>query len=989
MIKFAEMRGILCYLSMLVGLFGAIDLKAQPFQFKQNSWVDSVYLTLTKQEKIGQLMMVAAYSNPAQYNLNELKSLVVNYKIGGLIFFKGSPMRQANMFNHLQALAKVPLWVGMDVEWGLNMRLDSTLKFPRQMALAAFDDDSLVYDLGRVMAQQCKRMGVHISFSPVADVNNNPNNPVINDRSWGENREVVARKSAAYMHGLQHHGVMACIKHFPGHGDTEVDSHHDLPIIAGNRKRLDSLELYPFKQLINQGAQSVMAAHLFVPALDSTPMLASSLSPLILKQLLVDTLGFRGLLFTDALNMKGVSKDYKKGDLEVKALMAGNEVLLFPENIPQAIQKILLALDSNLIDTLWFEQAVKRVLAAKYLTGAWKGNHIDTNNLYSDLNHNREALLLREKASEQQLTLVKSSKRALPLQSAKKKIAVVSIGDQMWNPFHKAMNQYGRYDFFAINRDAPAIAFEALLEYLKEEDFDEFVVSLHNTNRLKSKMYGLTKSGVELIRALAKEKELFLVSFGIPYNLQYFNEVSNVLVAYQDIDLNMEKAAMALHGLIPLKGKLPVTVNEKWQAGMGILTPATSEALPQVLPEVMGLNSSQFNRIDSVVEVGLKANAFPGCQVLIAKDGKVVYQKAFGFTDYDKSTPVGIHHLYDYASITKVASTTLLMMKLYDEGKIQLDKKISYYLKDVKKSNKADITIRQLLTHTGGLVAWIPFYEKTLDSAHFNWYYSNCKSKDYPYQVANYLFTRAATKDSIWKWVLESPVKKQDIGQKYVYSDLGFIILQRLIEEMEGEPIDVCFSREVAKPLGLHQLVFLPKTKFAEDRVIPTERDSIFRKQMIKGFVHDPGAAMLGGVAGHAGLFGNAYELAVLMQLLLNKGSYNGMAWCKPSTVEVFTAAGNPSASRRGLGFDKPEPLASKPTPCSECADTASFGHSGFTGTFVWADPSTNLIYVFLSNRVHPTAANNKITQLSIRTGIQDVIYQIISQKSSCERAKN
>lgn len=950
---------------------------AQVYRFPTNSWVDSVYAGLSPEQRIGQLIMAAAYSDPNQYNEKELLALIQRYQIGGVIFFKGSPQRQVEMLNTLQAYSPIPLMVGIDAEWGLNMRLDSTLKFPRQMALAAFDDDSLIYEMGREIGRQCKRMGIHVNFAPVADVNNNPNNPVINDRSFGEDRGMVSRKSLAYMRGLQDEGIIACIKHFPGHGDTETDSHYDLPIIRFPYERLDSLELYPFRYLIDSGAMSVMTAHLYVITLDPTPKQASSLSRRIVHDKLIDSMGFEGLIFTDALNMKGVSKYFNPGELEIRALMAGNDVLLFPEDIPAAISKIQMALDSCLIDSLEFQHSVKKVLAAKYMSGLQAYAPIPTEGLLSDLN-NGHALDLIDEMSSRQLTLVAREKKQLPLHTDKK-TACLAIGDKEWNAFQQSMNTYGQYDFYGIQRDAKNIAFEQLRDYLKQEEYEVVVISLHNTNRLKTKQYGLSTRGIELVKEISEFSHVVLVSFGIPYNLQYFEEQDNIMVAFQDIDENMEKAAAALHGANPVEGKLPVTATRSFPFQTGFDVPIDSGLLRYSLPERVGLKTTDFERIDSAINFALEANAFPGCQVLVAKSGEVIYHKSFGHFDYEKTRPVQANSIYDIASVTKVAATTLALMHLYDHGKIDLDKKASYYLKELKKTNKANITLRQLLTHTAGLNSWIPFYQNTLDPELYARLYSTCRDEEYSIPLGTGMFAHHSLRDSVWKWTLQSPVKNQGV---YLYSDLGFFILQRIVEHASGTTLDDYVTKHIYSPLNLGNIAFNAWANFPEDRVVPTEYDSVFRKQLIRSYVHDPAAAMLGGVAGNAGLFSNSSDLAILMQLLLNGGTYHHQRIFKEETILTFIAYSEFKQCRRGLGFDKPEPNPDKGTPCSRCCSPNSFGHSGFTGTYVWVDPDYDLIYIFLSNRVHPDASNTKLSDLNVRTNIQDLLYEFL--KADC-----
>lgn len=956
-------------------IFSFFIAKAQVFVFPTNTWVDSVYSSLSKEEKIGQLIMAAAYSDANQDNTAELEQLIKQYKIGGLIYFKGSPGRQARMNNHLQSLSEVPLLIGIDAEWGLNMRLDSTIKFPRQMSIAAFDDDSLIYLMGKDIALQCKRMGIHINFAPVVDINNNPANPVINDRSWGENKLLVTRKSHAYMKGMQDQGIIACIKHFPGHGDTETDSHKDLPLINLSYERLDSLELYPFKALIDSGAMSVMAAHLYVQTLDPMPGLPSSLSRRIIKNKLVDSLGFRGLIFTDALNMRGVKKYFGAGDIEVKALEAGSDILLFPEDVPKAIAAVKTALDSCYLDSLEFEHAVKKVIAAKYFAGLNNYKPVELENLDQDL-HSSLGLEVLDEITSRQTTVVKRDKSDLPLPKDKK-IACLALGDNAWNSFHKAMNRYGKYDFYGIQRDASDREFDNLKKYLLAEKYDLIVVSIHNTNRLQSRMYGLSAKSILLTEELDRSKsDVVLVSFGIPYNLQYFKDINNIVVGYQDIDLNMEKAAETVHGSINWEAKLPITATEKWKAGTGVIREAENPGLTYTLPENKNLHSSDFKVIDSFVNKAISDQVMPGCQVLVAYKNEVIYSKAFGKHTYEGNRGVKESDIYDLASITKVASTTLAIMHLYDRGKIDLNKKASTYVKELRNTNKKDITLKQLLTHTAGLQSWIPFYIKTLDST--GTYYSICRDEQYCIPIAEGQWGKQSLRDSIWNWILESPVKKH---ANYLYSDLSFYILQKVVEEFDDEGLDHYVNKHIYDPLNLGNLSYLPLKHFDHDRIIPTENDSVFRKQLIKGYVHDPGAAMLGGVAGHAGLFGNAGDLAILMQLLLNKGVYNGVEVFEPGTINKFTAYADPLRHRRGLGFDKPEPSPNKGTPCSRCCSPSSFGHSGFTGTYVWVDPTYDLIYIFLSNRVYPDAANNKISRTNLRTNIQDSIYHILGKE--------
>ncbi len=959
------------FVLLVLTCFGSLNtIRCQTFQTETNKAIDSVFQSLSLDQKIGQLIMTSGYSSSERYNLGELEYLVRNYQIGGIIFLKGSPHKQALMTNQLQQQSKIPLMIGMDAEWGLHMRLDSVINFPRQMALAATDSDSLIYEFAQSVAFQCKRLGVHINFAPVVDINNNPLNPVINDRAWGDSKKQVIRFSEIYMNGLQQNGILACIKHFPGHGDTETDSHFDLPVIPFSQKRLDTLELAPFQYLIDKGAKSLMTAHLYVPALEPMKNLPSSLSQRIIRYKLRDSMGFNGLIFTDALNMKGVTKFYKRGQLEVMALMAGNDILLFPEDVPMAVAAIKTALDSCLIPMEQFEQSVKRMLEAKYQLGILHQTKlIDTANLIADLNNARDTKL-QAVLAEHIITGIRWDKKEKS--KAKQKCALIALGDKSHNSFQQMMLRYGNYDCFGISPNTKPIFYANLIAYLKQEDYDKIIFSVHNTNRYAKRNYGLNSQDLELMRLVSEYTATDVVSFGIPYNLSFFDNAKNLLVAYQDLPFMQEKAAMALSGVMPISGKLPVSFGG--HESLEVFT-FDSTLLHFDKPERFGYLETDFSNIDSIIQYAIQEKAMPGCQVFVSKGNQVLLNKSYGYHDYDKTTEVSENDLYDIASITKIASTTLIIMDLYERKKIELDDNISKYIKELKKTDKARITIKELLTHTSGLKAWIPFYESTTNKEDL--YFCHEPNSFFCEPVARGYFTNPNMRDSVLKWIAESKLNKS--GQ-YLYSDLGFYLLQMAIEKITKTTLDKYFEKHFAEPMQLSHITFKPKEKKTYLCTVPTEYDYIFRQQQINGTVHDPGAAMLGGVAGNAGLFSNAVSLATLFQPFFYQGYYRNQKYFKPSTIELFCKAQNKN-NRRGLGFDKPELNLEKSTPCSKYASPASFGHSGFTGTFIWIDPTYDLVYVFLSNRVNPDASNNKLVKWNVRTAIQDEIYKILLEK--------
>ncbi len=936
-----------------------------------NAWVDSVFNSLTEEERIAQLFMIAAWSGKDSAHIKEISCLVQELKIGGLIFFKGGPVRQALLTNYYQSLAKVPLLIGIDGEWGLSMRLDSTPTFPRQMVLGSADEDTLVFLMGKEIGKHCRRLGIHMNFAPVVDVNNNPRNPVINDRSFGEDKYKVARMGTAYSRGMQSEQVMACAKHFPGHGDTDSDSHYSLPVIKKTLEQLDTLELYPFKELFKNGVMSVMNAHLFIPSLDSTPNLASSISPRVVDSLLKKRMGFQGLVLTDALNMQGVSKFNTPWDINIKALQAGNDVLLFAEQVPLSIVKIKEAMDSGWLDRQAVYASIKKVLLCKQWAGLDKPAFVDTEHLVEDLNCCSTDLLIR-KVIEKSVVIAKNQDGLIPVRDIEKqKIALVGVGAREYRTFEEIALNYARMDRFFIDKNDPQNLYDNLFESLKT--YDLIIVSLHNTSRFVNKNFGLSDQEIRFINKLNLYKKIVLVNNGNPYSMQFMPNIKSLIVSYEDLPWNNEIAAQILFGARNATGKLPVSVGE-----YAINSTDTGELLNRlsyVLSDQLGYDSKTMSAIDTLVNRAIGAGAMPGCQLLVTKNGQVIYHKAFGYQTYDKTAPVKENHLYDVASLTKILSTTLAAMKLQEKHLLDLDRRVGHYIPELRETNKKNITIRQLLLHESGLPAFIPFYKKTLVDEKLNpLLYSETQDSVFCIPVAKNLWLHKDYAEVIWDEILWCDIKKE---QGYVYSDLNMILLKKVVENITGVSLDKFVDSVFYKPLGLATMGYKPLERFPAEFIAPTENDSLFRKQLLQGYVHDPGAALMGGVAGHAGIFSNANDVAVIMQMLVNRGEYGGIRFFKPGTVDEFTAKGS-KISRRGLGFDKPETNTQKGSPCSKRVSPFTFGHTGFTGTCAWADPQSGIVFVFLSNRVNPSAENNKLIQMNLRTDIQDIIYQII-----------
>lgn len=947
-----------------------------PFYLNNTHWADSVFKTLSNEDRIAQLFMVAAYSNKDKTHLKEIKKLVSLYKIGGLIFFQGGPMRQAMLTNYYQSLSKVPLFVAIDAEWGLAMRLDSTTKFPRQMTLGAIQNDTLIYEMGSEIARQCKRLGMQINFAPVVDINNNPLNPVISNRSFGENKFNVTKKALMYMKGMQDHGVLANAKHFPGHGDTDSDSHKTLPTVKSSREHLDTLELYPFKQLISQGLGSMMVAHLFVPALDTTAKQASTLSKKVVTDLLKDSLGFKGLVFTDALNMKGVSKFYKPGEVDVKALIAGNDVLLFPEDVPTAIKQIKIAIDSGLISQEEIDKRCMKILLAKQWAGLDQYSKIKLKNLTFDLN-TPNAELINRKLTEASLTLLQNKNNVIPLQNLDAlKIASLSLGYKELNIFQRTLSNYAPVKHFGIDKDAKKEIFDTVLSALK--DYNLVIVHINNTNNKPDKDFGLTSHAMSLLKAIMKQSKVIVNVSANPYILAKMDSLQfadALIMSYEDNDYSESYSAQLIFGGIAATGKLPVTPSPYFKVGTGIQTNVIR--FKYTIPEELGIDSKALYRIDSIAKKGIKEKVYPGCQILVAKNGKVIYQKSFGNHTYTNKIKVKNDDIYDIASITKIAASTASVMKLVDEKKINLDETLGHYLPMLEGSNKQNIVLRQMLTHQAGLKDWIPFWMKTVnkDGTYKAGIYNTTPNETYFKRVANDLYINNNYEDTIYKQIIDSPLKESG---KYLYSDLGYYFIKNIVENETKNALNIYVQKTFYAPLGLPTMGYKPLSRFDLDRIVPTENDTKFRKQLIHGDVHDQGAAMLGGVGGHAGIFSDANDLAVMMQLFMNKGEYGGKRYIDSTTVNEFTKCQYCKDNRRAIGFDKPEMNPDKDSPVCGCVSYLSFGHAGFTGTLAWADPQNQLVYIFLSNRVYPKAEDNKLAKSGIRTQIQQVIYDAV-----------
>ncbi|HDO06152.1 MAG TPA: hypothetical protein ENG85_00545 [Bacteroidetes bacterium] len=959
---------------LLTAFLFSMQLSAQNTERLKRAeyWADSVYQSLTPEQRIGQLIIARANYSHKPYD-TRLDGYIKKYNLGGVCFFAGDPVSQAKQTNRWNSLAKTPLLVSMDAEWGLGMRLKSTLKYPLQMTLGASDDESLIYRMGQEIGRQCNRMGIQINFAPVVDVNSNPKNPVIGMRSFGENPKKVAEKAFWYMKGMEEQGVIACAKHFPGHGDTYQDSHKTLPVVNDSKKEIKKTALYPYRYLFKShpSVSAVMVAHLSVPALEKQKNLPTSLSYRVVTKLLKKKMKFKGLVITDALDMKGVTRDYPRGEVAKMAFEAGNDLLLIPDDIPASIAKIRAAVEKNRADRKRLEESCKKILKFKYLSGAYKRTVIDTINMVTDLNRQAYRCTIN-RLFDQSVTVVKNDSNLLPLQDTSRiKTAIVIVGDNHKTAFETTFKQYFPARVYYLLRDAAAKDRNFVLKELPQ--YDLAILCVVNTNISATRRFGIPMKEAGFIQKAAKQTKTILDIFASPYALNFFKnpeDFAAILVSYQEKPQTLAASAEVITGTRKAMGRLPVST-DRFPMGSGLYVPKIR--LRYGTPQSVMANTDTLKKVDSIALAGIAMKAYPGCQILAAKNGVIFYHKAFGYHTYADTLPEKMSDLYDLASLTKILATTLSLMKLDEQGIINLDQKLSYYLPVLCHSNKKDLGMKEILAHQSGLEDWIPFYESTLTgSGPDTSLYHKHIDEEHTVRVAQNMYLQKDYHYHILQQIIDSP-----LGEKtYKYSGLGFYLFKTMIERLTNQPLDQYLYRNFYHPMGLKRLVFTPRKFFPLEQINPTQDDTVFRKQQIWGDVHDQGAAMLGGVSGNAGLFSDAHDVAAVMQMLLNGGKYDSKEILSPMVIDIFNhryfAA---DSNRRGLGFDKPMLVYEDHLSNCKSVSDRSFGHTGFTGTYTWADPENGLVYVFLSNRVFPDMYNTKIMDKDIRTNIHQLFY--------------
>ncbi len=975
-------KRLLILLFFAATLISKVNAGDPPFlQFKNDPWVIEQLKTMTLEEKIAQLMIVTVYPNQNEASKEKMIELIKTSNPGGILVMQGTPLKTASWINEFQSQSKIPLLVAIDGEWGISMRIDSVMKFPYAQTVGAVQDSTYIYQLGRDYGAQLKLMGIHMNFAPVADINTNPANPVINFRSFGEDKINVAQKAWWIASGMQDSGVIPVAKHFPGHGDTDTDSHKTLPYLSHSKERMDELETYPFRYLADRGISGIMSAHLNVPSLDKSET-PSSLSKPIITDYLKGEIGFKGFVVTDAINMKGVRTE--KGNTEAEALKAGNDIIEFVPDINVAVQSVKNAIMNGELSEMDIYEKCRTVLALKRWVKLHEYQPAELKNLTQKLNSPYFEVTNR-KLIKGALTVLKND-NILPVEHLDSfKIASIIIGGNQVSSFQKMLDKYTRIDHFYLPENATEQ--EWLKLRIKLDDYNLVIAGIEGINLYPSGKYGTSEIQRRAVSDLVNDNNVVFVFFGNAYALKHFDNIHHskgLILAYQNNTLTQELAAQLVFGAFDANGKLPVTIDKRFELNSGISI-KKNNSFAYTIPEEMGINGKLLkHKIDSIAMLGVNKKAYPGCQVLFAKDGNVIFHECYGFHTYENLEKVEPDDIYDWASVTKVTGPLPAIMKLVDEKKMNVNMPLSTYWPEFKNTNKEFLSLREVLAHQARLTSWIPFWqmavtkEGELDQQVF---------KDHPTEKFNVRISEKLYMNEDFRKIMYDTIRNSKLRprKKYLYSGLSFYLYPDIITNITGISYERYIKQNFYEPLGAYTITFNPYKYFPISRMVPTETDDFFRHETMRGFVHDEGAAMMGGVSGNAGLFGTTNDLAKVFQMYLQKGYFGGKRYISEATINEFTRRQFPeNKNRRGLGFDKPlidnnENLLKDSYPATD-ASTNSFGHSGFTGTFAWADPDNGLLYIFMSNRVHPTRENENLYDLNIRTALHQTMYDCIKK---------
>ena len=928
-----------------------------PPRLPQAQWVAQVLDTLTLDQKIGQLFWIP-YSGTV--DLQDIESLVRKYHLGGIIFQDFSTDPLARLTHQLQQGASVPLL------FGANNLLASTSSSQRKLSpvkpatLGAIQDTDYLYTAGGDVAKQYRARGIHLNFSPTVAIGFEASEQPLATR-FAENPAVSLARGITYMQGMIDDGLIPSFRRLP----AETTAQNTQAGLAERRKRKHLHDLRG--SLVAQVGRIQQREPLFNPVDISIP--TSTYQPSLPEFLLLN-----GLVFSESLSE--LSK--KQEELLLEALRAGNDVLYDVSNVPAAIQTVRQALKAGDISQEAIDRKVAKQLQLKYQAGL---DYLPADTIakarQSDINR---TLLRKQQLYEEAITIVRNEKRLLPVRTLDTlTFAALTITDhpEQTQSFQESLNHYADFAHYTIPQRSERFDYEEVYERLRR--YDHIVVGIHDSDSNKRRL--LPKKTLAFLKFLHEETALTLVVFDKPEQLRDVEHFSTLVCAYENDSLAQWVVPQILFGGRAAKGALPSRVSRKLPVGTGERT-ETLGRLVYTVPEAVGLNADTLQLIDTLANWAIREQATPGCQVLVARNGAVVFSKSYGYQTYDSLLPINNQTIYDIASVTKVAATTQAMMFLQERGAIKLDNKLSSYLPELYNTDKRNITVREAMLHRAGLRSYVPFWQMTRDKygLHTELYRFSVET-DFTNQIASGLYATPSLRDSLWQWTIQSKMVKQrgrrlswKPNYSYRYSDLGFYMLHRLIEQVTQQPMDVFMEQNFYAPLGLQTLTYQPLCKFSQLRIAPTEEDKLFRNSLVRGTVHDEGAALCGGVAGHAGLFSNAHDLAVLMQMNLQDGYYGGTRYLQPGTVARFSTR-QFNDSRRALGWDKPEYIRDG-GPTAPEAPFSSYGHLGFTGTSVWVDPKYNLVYVFLSNRVHPDARNTKLLTEGIRTKIQSVVYR-------------
>jgi len=972
---------------LLIGQISFAQKDPEFLKYINDPWVDSTMQHMSIDQKIGQLFIVQAFGKQNS-KIEKPLSEIINFQAGGVIFMRGTAKDQIPITNKFQKNSKIPLLVTTDAEWGPAFRLSDTPHYPVQMALGAIQNDSLIYQMGKEIARQLKRIGVNVNFAPVSDVNNNPLNPVINFRSFGENPQSVAHKAWLYAKGMQDEGVLAVAKHFPGHGNTSTDSHLGLPVNNESIEELNKVELYPFRNLINNGIGGIMVAHIQVPALEPDKNIPSSLSKNIIQRQLIEKDNFKGIVITDAMNMKGVTDKFPSGESVVRAIIAGNDMVEIVPDVSSAVLALKKAIKQKRITKDEIDNKCRKILALKRWMNLNNYKPVSEKNISKDINRT-EYQLTRRLLHEESLTLLRNKNNILPLQRLDTlRIAAIVLGRSNTSEFQRMANNYMKVSFFNLRENATSEEVDQLIEKLK--DFNLLLCDIENLNLYPKSDYGTDYSINEFIGKTSFKKKRIFVLEGNPYSLRYLSGIERsdaLLVTYQENNITKELAAQSIFGAINIKGKLPVNINNSFRLGDGININKT-DRLIYTIPEDAGISSEYLeSQTDSIVNDCIKKGACPGCQVLMAKDGKVILNKCYGYHTYECKQPVKPDDLYDWASITKITGPLPALIRLYDEKKYNLDIPFSKYWPDFLKSNKRRITSREILAHQARLKPGIFFWRKALlpDGNLDSTIFSTHPDKNFPIRVSSHLYMNRKNISNMMKQIKDSELLKYS---KYKYSGMAFYLYPFIIENLTGQNYQSYLKKTFYEPLGASTVTYNPYLYFPLSKIVPSEKDDLFRKEVLHGFVSDEAAAMLGGVSGNAGLFGSANDLSKIMEMYLQNGNYGGVNFLNKKSLDEFTRVQyKKNKNRRGLGFDKPSlnNYKNKPEKCYPAVSTSpeSYGHTGFTGVMTWVDPKEKILFVFLSNRIYPSRKNHKLIKMNVRSKLLQALYDSINNKST------